>query len=333
LLGVEKKQSFVMYGFIIFWCFIVFLSVKNRNKSDLSFSTKVGQLNQNQSQQESFFKNINYYVLKDSRPQLHLDASEVSVNNTSSKTLFFDPKGTVFSKNQDRINFQGMKGTYYQKRSLLHISRNVKMKVVKNSSILTSNEVLYKINMGRMDARGNVKTRSVSKVSGDKILIDADRAISWTKMNETKYFGNVNGKVIRRRVYEDPVLFKSNKLYLKMDDHLISLSGNVELRKQSFKANARRGNVYLENYNKKLKYFALYDDVKLVEKVKVGRSRFLRKAYAEQLEGIVSQDKMILTGYPRVFQQGDEIKGNKIILRENNDVVEVEDANSTFKSQ
>lgn len=331
MLGVERRQSFIIYGFIAFWVFLIFLSVKNRNKSDLTFSTQSSP--QNQSQQDSFFKSINYYVLKDSKPQLHLDASEVSINNNTNKTLFFDPRGTVYSKNQDKIKYEGMKGTYYQKRSLLHISRNVKMKVMKNSSTLTSNEVLYKINMGRMDARGDVKTKSISKLNGDKILINSDRAISWTKVNETKYFGNVNGKVIRRRVYEDPVLFKSNKLYLKMKENLIRLDGDVLLRKQLFKANAHRGYVYLENYNKRLKYFVLYDDVKLVEKVKVGRSRFLRKAYAEQLEGIVSQDKMILTGYPRVFQQGDEIKGNKIILRENNDVVEVEDANSTFKSR
>jgi lipopolysaccharide export system protein LptA len=308
------------------------LSVINRNKSDLTFNSQLHSSKQSQAQQESFFKNINYFILKNYKPKLQLNATEVSVNNVTNRTLFFDPKGIAYSNRQNKIHYEGMKGTYIQRRGILHISKKVKMKMEENSSSLVAKEVIYNLNMGRIDARGDVKSKSISKMNGDKILVNSDRAISWTRRNETKYFGNVNGKVVRKRVYESPILYRSNKLHLKMNQHLINLEGDVVIKKQTFTARSRRGKLYLENYNKRLKYFALYDDVKVVEKVKLGRSVFLRKAFAEQLDGIVSEGKMVLTGYPKVYQQGDEIKGNKIILRENNDVVEVEDANSTFKS-
>src|SRR5690606_7602443 len=110
--------------------------------------------------------------------------------------------------------------------------------------------------------------------------------------------------------------------------------GNVELRKQEVTAQSKRGEIFLENYNKKLKYYVLYDDVKVSEKVKVpspsGPRSYVRRALSEKLEGIVAEDKVILTGYPRVFQEKDVIKGNRIILRENNEVVEVDDANTNF---
>jgi len=71
----------------------------------------------------------------------------------------------------------------------------------------------------------------------------------------------------------------------------------------------------------------LYDDVKVVERVETERATFERKAFSEKLEGISSEEMVILTGYPKVYQLDDFIKGNKIILRENNEVVEVDDAN------
>ena len=102
------------------------------------------------------------------------------------------------------------------------------------------------------------------------------------------------------------------------------------------RANAIRGEIFLENYNKKLKYYALYDDVKVVEKIPVikkGESRktFIeRRAYAEKLEGFVKEGKIVLTGYPKVLQENDVIKGNVITLLKSNEVIEVDDSSSSF---
>ncbi len=324
----NKKHSFVVLFFLVSWVSLAVLAYFNQNDKDLTFNQNLGDSQSSQVQAESFFKEIDYLILKNNKPYLKLNASEASINSESKKTLFFDPKGVIFSKSEERVEYQGMKGIYLENEGLLHLSRNVHVNL--NQTYLESDEVKYYFNAGRVSSLGNVKTKSISLDNKDKILIDSDRATSWVKKNETHYYGNVEGRIIRKRVYEDQVLFKSNKLYLKMNSHLIHLEGDVFLKKKPFKAYSRRGDVYLENYNKKLKYFVLYDDVKLEEKVKLGENTYLRKAFAEHLEGIVSKDKIILTGYPRVYQQNDVIKGNRIILRENNEVVEVDDANTNF---
>ena len=63
------------------------------------------------------------------------------------------------------------------------------------------------------------------------------------------------------------------------------------------------------------------------------KKRFIRRAFSEKLEGLARDNKLILTGYPKVFQLNDIIKGNVITLRGNNEVVEVDDANTHFKIQ
>ena len=111
----------------------------------------------------------------------------------------------------------------------------------------------------------------------------------------------------------------------------MTLIGNVKLIKQGLTALSREGEIFMDNYNKKLKYYTLIDDVKLTEKVKLeDGSSFIRTAVAEKLDGLVAEEKNILTGFPKVFQQGDVITGNRITIRENNQVVEVDDANTDF---
>ena len=108
------------------------------------------------------------------------------------------------------------------------------------------------------------------------------------------------------------------------------MKGNVSIKKENLDGYANRGEVYLENYNKKLKYYALYDDVRLQEKLVNNGRPLVRKAFAEKLEGLIGEKKIILTGLPKVFQERDVIKGNRIIIRENIETVEVDDANTNL---
>ena len=61
-----------------------------------------------------------------------------------------------------------------------------------------------------------------------------------------------------------------------------------------------------------------------------GQKEFIRKALSERLEGVTSEEILVLTGYPKVYQMKDVIRGNRIILRRDSELVEVEDANSVF---
>ena len=71
--------------------------------------------------------------------------------------------------------------------------------------------------------------------------------------------------------------------------------------------------------------------MKLEEKLVIpGKKPQLRKAYSEKLEGHQRSAKVILTGAPRVEQGEDIIQGYQITLRENVELVEVDDAQSSF---
>jgi len=108
------------------------------------------------------------------------------------------------------------------------------------------------------------------------------------------------------------------------------MKGNVTFKKGNLAASSNLGTVFLENYNKRLKYYSLSDDVRLQETLSINGKPMVRKAFAEKLEGIISEQKIILTGLPKVFQERDVIKGNRITIREKIETVEVDDANTNI---
>lgn len=110
------------------------------------------------------------------------------------------------------------------------------------------------------------------------------------------------------------------------------MEGDVNFNRIKFKALAGKAEVFLENYNKKLKYYALYDDIRLQEELSLSDgSKVTRKAYAEKLEGFNAERKIVLSGTPKVIQGRDIIKGYKVTLREDVELVEVEDSSSSFQ--
>ena len=70
------------------------------------------------------------------------------------------------------------------------------------------------------------------------------------------------------------------------------------------------------------------DDVKMSEKMETREGIQTRQAFAERLEGFGREQKMVLSGAPRVEMGKDVIKGYRITIRENVDLIEVDDAMS-----
>jgi lipopolysaccharide export system protein LptA len=191
-----------------------------------------------------------------------------------------------------------------------------------NVSILSGGEVL--------NATEDVKTLSIDEKSNDQIMVNSKAAIYRPKEQIFEYKENVSGVIKRKRVYEESISFKTDYLTLNAPQSLAEMKGNVSFKKENLEAFAQRGEVFLENYNKRLKYYALYDDVRLQERLVQNGKPFMRKAFSEKLEGLISEKKIILTGLPKVFQEKDVIKGNRIIIRENVETVEVDDANTNI---
>lgn len=279
--------------------------------------------------QENYFKSINYFITRDNEPALFLIADELLHNGETKLTSFTSPDGYFFTEDKDKIFYQGKTGSYVGENAHLTLKSEVKVTMNKMSTI--GDKMDYFLNQDKIHVIGHVKSLGDRPETSEKIMINSDEAFFYPHKRHSHYISNVEGQVKRKRVYEENVDFSSNKLFFDEPRNFMELNGNVVVKKQLLTAKGHRGEVYLENYNKKLKYFVLYDDVKVTEKILLEGKTHIRRAYGEQLDGHMNENKIVLTGYPRAFQFGDVIKGNIITLRENNQVVEVDDSNTNFK--
>jgi lipopolysaccharide export system protein LptA len=282
---------------------------------------------------ESFFKNVTYYSVENNKPFLELDSDELSISSTDGVVIGFNPKGVVYryEKNNTSLEpvfFQAKNSRALLKQKEIYLEKDVEIKMsntnlnAQNVSILSGGEVL--------NATEDVKTLSIDEKSNDQIMVNSKAAIYRPKEQIFEYKENVSGVIKRKRVYEESISFKTDYLTLNAPQSLAEMKGNVSFKKENLEAFAQRGEVFLENYNKRLKYYALYDDVRLQERLVQNGKPFMRKAFSEKLEGLISEKKIILTGLPKVFQEKDVIKGNRIIIRENVETVEVDDANTNI---
>ncbi len=283
--------------------------------------------------QESYFVGARYHLLQGSTPKLFLDAQELTLIGAAADRIFMtSPVGVVFSPTGTSYNYRAQTGRIEQASHFLYLDGAVDVKG--DLSHWNSDTARYQMERDELHGEGNVETTTRSESTGDVIVVKAQSVDAQPKLQKSHYIGNVDGKITRKRAYEPPILFSSREMFLDVPAGMANLEEDVTLIKQGVTAKSKRGEIFLENYNKKLKYYVLYDDVKVSEKVRVpgptGMRTFTRRALSEKLEGIVAEDKIILTGYPKVYQERDVIKGNRIIIRENNEVVEVDDANTNF---
>jgi len=283
-----------------------------------------------QQAQDSFFSKVNFYNSKNQLPFLHLDSDELTISGGSKDIFFSQPKGVLYTKEQRPVNYQGQQGIFKDATQILILTNEVLFK--DKESQINANKLTYNIAEETVFAKGNVKSKMHSLKTAEDILIDANEMRAFMANQTANYQGQVKGHIKRKRVYEQTVYFKTDKLYLDLNLSKVSLDGNVFVKKEGITAESLRGEIFLENYNKSLKYYVLYDDVRLIEKLNSPDGKnLLRRGFSEKLEGIINEDKIVLTGYPKVFQGQDIIKGNRITIRENNEIVEVDDASSNFE--
>jgi lipopolysaccharide transport protein LptA len=283
--------------------------------------------------EESYFKKVSYYLLNQNARTLELKASSLALSNENKKIISFDPDGVIYRRDNSGkellpIYFSAKNSRADSAKREVVLQNEVKV-ISDNSQLFSDNMVIYD-NGKILDAKGNVKTLSNDQNTNDKILVNAEEAIYKPDTQFFEYQKNVDGIVQRKRAYEESLSFKTDKLTISGLDKTATMTGNVAFKKDKLEAFSNNGSMYLENYNKKLKYYALSDDVRLQETLIIGNKQVLRKAFAEKLEGFISDKRVVLTGFPKVFQGTDVIKGNRITIRENIETVEVDDANTNI---
>lgn len=282
---------------------------------------------------ESFFKVVDLYLIENASPFLKLEAAELILTTQNSIILGFDTHGIVYRRNDkntevEPIKFEGKNSRLNTTVKELFLEKNVS--VTMGTSLLNSENVKITRNGEEIEASVDVRTQTIDAKTNDQLNINSEYVIYRPKEEFFEYRRNVNGTINRKRQYEENVSFSTDLLTLWGPKGEVDMRGNVTFKKDNLDASANQGAVFLENYNKKLKYYSLSDDVRLQERLIMDGEPMTRKAFSEKLEGFISEKKIILTGLPKVFQQKDVIKGNRIIIRENIETVEVDDANTSI---
>jgi len=282
---------------------------------------------------ESFFKFVEVYLVDKSNPFLKLEATELMFSNANTVLVGFNPDGVIYRRNERNIEeepifFNSKNSRMDTTAKQLNLDEDVVVEM--GNTTLESKSAKITNNGALVEATTAVRTNTFDPKTNDKININSDYVLYRPKEQFFEYRNNVNGLVTRKREYEENVSFTTDLLTLYGAKSEVEMRGNVAFKKDNLDAYANKGTVFLENYNKKLKYYSLSDDVRLQERLILDGKPMTRKAFSEKLEGIISEKKIILTGLPKVFQEKDVIKGNRIIIRENIETVEVDDANTSI---
>lgn len=330
---LKFKHYFLLFTFMGFFLGIGALSFQgffDHYGDEMILAQKVSK-----SPEDSYFKGVTFYHQVNQKPQISMDAVELVVSEDFNSVLALQLKGLYYSEGKfEPMKFRAEKGLAYSKSDLLNLEKNVELE---DEKYLMMADKLSIFERGKkIIGNGNVKTytemKNQNNIQSDvsKLTVNSEQMTYYAPKNFVEYAKNVQGTMKRLRNYEEGLEFKTQSLSMEGDKGLISLNGSVYVEKGKYQVWSNRGEIFLENYNKKLKYYALSDDVRLREEIPLNGKKIERKAFAEKLEGWMNEKKVILTGFPKVIQDKDIIKGNRIVLRENSESVEIDDANSSL---
>jgi lipopolysaccharide export system protein LptA len=179
----------------------------------------------------------------------------------------------------------------------------------------------------------------------EQITLPQDVKVTVEKANSSSNASNIasnKGKGSSNRE-SDTTLIESDRCVISRKEKLASFTMNskrsikerfVRVTQPTLFSKGRWGEL---NYgddagpsSKLLHKVALYEDVLVKE---TGKSGPLRYATAGQANFDNSQDIVILTKFPQVYENEDTVTGDRIILHRDSDIVEVEHSNSFSTGQ
>jgi lipopolysaccharide export system protein LptA len=274
--------------------------------------------------------NLEYFHLKNGAPELSLHAERMdSVGEDYAN--FVIPKG-IFSLTESKktVKYEASLGEYQKNKKVLTLSEKVKLET--DSEKYRGDEIKYHIGQDLIVGKGNIHLEGLDPKTRDQIKVYADSIRSYPKRKLSYLTGGVKGEVQRLRKYEGTTKFQSRQMELNGSEGKATLDGDVQLSRQNYLVTGGKADIFFENYNKSLKYFVMNDDVKMTETMTSPRGEnTVRRAYSERLEGFGQEQKMVLSGAPRVEQGSDVIKGYRITIRQNIDLIEVDDSMSDMQ--
>lgn len=269
---------------------------------------------------------LDYFHLKNGIPQMSLAADKMR-SQGEELAEFEYPKGVYnYQAKNKTLRYAANTGVYKKQKELLTLEG--KVEVTSDEAQYFANKVKYYFKKDLITGVGDVKFLGDDLKTKDRVEITSDQMRANPEAQLSKFKGNVKGSLQRKKKYEGRLIFASHELQMDGNKSLAQLQGDVSMKREEYLITAGKADVFLENFNKSLKYFVLNDDVKVTERLETPEGVTERKAFAERLEGFGREEKMVLSGAPRVEMGKDVIKGYRITIRENTDLVEVDDAMS-----
>lgn len=277
----------------------------------------------------TIIENLDYFHIRDGVPQMSLTAIKMKALQQE-EADFDEPRGVYnYQAKNKTLRYQGQHGTYRKAKATMLLVGDVK--VISDESEYYADRLKYFFNKDLIVGTGNVKFLGNDLKTKDQLNIKSETMRAYPQSQNSTFKGKVNGFIQRKKQYEGRMTFSTDVLSLKGHESLAHLEGNVVMDRQSYHITSGKADVFLENFNKSLKYFVLNDDVKLTETLRTPEGVTQRKAFSERLEGFGREEKMVLSGAPRVEQGTDVVKGYRITVRENVDLIEVDDAMSDMQ--
>ena len=318
----NPRSTIIIFGYVMFN--VVIVATAWNTKSTLE--TEPG-MNDSLAPEYTIIENLDYFHVKDQLPLMSLSATKMRSQGEEQAEFDF-PVGIYNQQSKDMtLKYQANSGIYRKAKDNLLLEGDVKAS--SDEADYEADRVKYSFKKDLLQANGHVKFKGRDLKTGDQLKINSDRMKARPKLKQSEFIGSVTGVLERKRRYEGDMNFTSRQLFFDGIQSLAHLEGDVFMKRENYRITAGKADIYLENFNKSLKYFVLNDDVKMTETLNNPQTGIMeRKAFAERLEGFGREEKMILSGAPRVEQGTDVIKGYRITVRENTDLVEVDDAMS-----
>jgi lipopolysaccharide export system protein LptA len=320
----DLKSIIIILGYVCINAFILELSFFESRTPEYK-----KMVYRNLAPEFTIIENLDYFQLKSGLPLLSLAADQMR-SQGEAFAEFVTPKGVYnYQQKATDLKYQALTGIYKKEKETLTLDGMVKLNT--DDAEYTGDHFKYFLKKDLIYGKGNVKVVGDDLKSHDHVIIEADALKAYPERKWSRFKGNVRGSMVRKKNYEGKLTFSSLEAEMNGVTSLAQLIGDVKMRREGYFITARKGDIFLENFNKSLKYFVFNDDVKVTETVKTPEGITQRKAFAERLEGYGREDKMVLSGAPRVEMGKDVVKGYRITLRQNIDVLEVDDAMSDME--
>ena len=285
----------------------------------------------------SVLTGVNYYVIdSQGRAELFLATDRLRLDLAKSRWQAAPAKGQIFRVMDDPIQYTAEEVSFNEEGQ---IELRGAAALTTTDASLAAAQISYDQKKSFVQAMGDVQSWKIIPKTQDRLAMTAPVASGDLAQQDFSYAQGVKGEITFKRTYLAPVYFQAREVQFKRPQMLVQLQDQVELAHKNVKVTAWQGEIHLANYHEGGAYYTLGHNVHLVEKEvaepkrkhRKGLKGLNRQAFAEQLEGWPREGKIILTGLPKLMQDNSLIKGRKVTLYQDRELVEVEDATSGLK--